>query len=347
MPESIDATLAAPAAGPAEAWTMPVGASHQPRLSLEELTGLIAAFAVESGRARAAGTAAGTAGPGEDGSPARAYHRLIEGELDRAALDSAARAGPHGLDDVVTRIGYLEQAASAALVTVARRRDAANQSMWRTLAEAKAIAASWRRGPGALGLALATLATGGTNRSTPDDLVISLVRSHAELEQTRRDERRTAAIAARLDDLRSGAGADVPTTALLAAGASRGPSLPTSEEVAAARRQERLDALLTVISDLEPHTTEGWHRTGLVPELAALPRGRSAHTRLVESEVELRALFATLAEGAEPIVGGTYPGSGFRRPDGVLVFIREHSSSGGATIDLVLTDGSTRKVHIR
>ena len=253
MPESIDAALAAPAAEAARTWSIPVGASHQPRLSLEELTGLIGAFAVEGGRPRAAvGTAGGAGSVGEDGSPAQPYQHLIEGELDRAAQLSLAAQGPDGLDDgvpglddVATRIGYFEQAASAALVTVARRRDAANQSMWRTLAEAKAVAVSWRSGPQALGLALATLATGGTNRSTQDDLVISIVRSHAELEQTLHDERRTASIAARLDDLRSGAGAAVPTTALLAAGASRGPSLPTSAEVAGARRQERLDALLT------------------------------------------------------------------------------------------------------
>ena len=117
MPESIDATLAAPAAGAAEAWSIPVGASHQPRLSLEELTGLIGAFAVEGGRPRAAGTAAGLQDLARTGHLRGPTSASIEGELDRAAQRSAARDGASsGLDDVATRIGYFEQAASAALV---------------------------------------------------------------------------------------------------------------------------------------------------------------------------------------------------------------------------------------
>jgi len=283
MPESIDATLAHPDAGAALAWSTPVGERHQPRLRLEELTGLVGAFAVGVDHARG----------GLVSAPAPAHQRLVEGELARAA-DQVARGEGHGsLDDVTTRIGFIEQATSAALVEVARRRDAANQSMWRTLAEAKALAVSWREGPQALGLALATLVHGGTNRSTQDDLVISLVRSNAELEQTGVDERRTAAIRARLDALRSlGGGSDVPTTALLAAGARRAPFLPTSEQVAAARRQERLDALTSIISgtgeapspvqapaqprpeDHELHTAERLHRAGY--EVEFLPRSNDA-----------------------------------------------------------------------
>jgi hypothetical protein len=351
MPQSIDATLAVTPTGTAEAWSIPVDGSHQPRLSLEELTGLVGAFAVEGGQPRAR-VLAGAAGPGgEDGSPGQAHQRLIEGELDRAAQRSTAPGGADGLDDVTTRIGFFEQASSAALAEVARRRDAANQSMWRTLAEAKALAVSWREGPQALGLALATLARGGTNRSSQDDLVISLVRSDTELEQTKVNERRSATITAGLDALRSLAGgSEVPTTALLAAGARRAPSLPTSEQVAAARRQERLDALLTVLPGArqeQPPVAAPAQPRPEPHELAVLPRGRSAHTRLVESEAELRALFATLTADAQPIDAGSYPGKGFRRPDGVTVFIREHSSSGGATIDLVVTDGATTKVHIR
>ncbi|WP_404392807.1 hypothetical protein [Humibacillus xanthopallidus] len=282
MPESIDATLAQPDAGAAVAWSTPVGDRHQPRLRLEELTGLIGALAVGAEPSRATGAG---------GSPSPAHQRLIEGEVARAVQQSTPGEGQGGLDDVTTRIGFFEQATSAALIEVARRRDVANRSMWRTLAEAKALALSWREGPQAVGLALATLASGGTNRSTQDDLVISLVRSNTELEQTRVDEQRTAAITARLDHLRSlGGGSDVPTTALLAAGARRAPTLPTSEQVAAARRQERLDALTSVISDREPqrveaaaqprpeahelYTAERLRRAGF--ELEFLPRSNDA-----------------------------------------------------------------------
>ncbi len=271
MPESVNATLAHPDAGAALAWSAPVGERHQPRLRLDELTGLVGAFAVGVDHARATGSA-GSAGSTAPPSPD--HERLVEGELARAAQQSARGEGHADLDDVTTRIGFFEQATSAALVEVARRRDAANQSMWRTLAEAKALAVSYREGPRALGLALATLVRGGTNRSTQDDLVISLVRSDIELEQTKVDERRTAAITARLDALRSlGGGSDVPTTALLAAGARRAPFLPTSEQVAAARRQERLDALLGIISDREPTTADAVRR----PEPD--PRAQCAPTR--------------------------------------------------------------------
>ena len=44
---------------------------------------------------------------------------------------------------------------------------------------------------------------------------------------------------------------------------------------------------------------------------------------------------------------GTYPGTRWLREDGVEVRLRETSTSGGATIELVFPDGSWRKVHIR
>ncbi|HET8988268.1 MAG TPA: hypothetical protein VFN43_07130, partial [Humibacillus sp.] len=335
MPEAIDATLRRPHTVTADTWSTTVGAGHQPLLRPEELTGVIGALAIGVDGDRAAK------------APAPTYQGLINGELDRAGR-AARSADRSTLDAVATRIGFFEQAASAALVAVARRQDVANRSMWRALAEAKALAVAWREGPRAMGAALATLVSGGTNRTAEDDLAIALVRSRVELEQSRADERRTASLTVALDSLR-GASAQpvVPTAALLAAGARRAPELPTSAQVLAARRQEQLDALGLVLGDVNPKGAQGPRQHDLISVIHELPRGRSAHTRLVESETELRTLFASLIHGAEPMAEGSYPGVGFRRPDGVMVYIRDRSSSGGATIDLVLTDGSTRKVHIR
>jgi hypothetical protein len=196
--------------------------------------------------------------------------------------------------------------------------------------------------------ALGTLVTGGTNRTAEDDLAISLVRSHVELEQTVVDEQRTAALTASIDALRveRPLGA-VPTTELLLTGARRAPWVATSDELARARKQEQLDALTAVAKGGEDDPIGTPHDPERMPELDALPRGRSAHTRLVDSDLELRTLFSALTQGGTPIDRSSYPGVGFRRPDGVLVYLRERSTSGGATIDVVLANGATRKVHIR
>jgi hypothetical protein len=313
-----------------------VAHGHQPRLRIEELSGLVGAFAV------------GAEQEGGATSPADPYRRLVAGEITRAAAQRRGES-PGGadalLDRTATRLGFFEQAASAALVAVAQRQDDANRSMWRALAEAKALALAWRQGPKALGAALVTLVAGGTNRTAADDLTISLIRSDRELEQTTLDERRTAALTASVDALRSSAARGaVATATLVAAGQGRAPLLATSAELRGARQQEQLDALALVVDERDRPAAGGPDR---VPELDGLPRGRNAHTRLVESDTALRDLFTTLTRGAEPVSRGSYPGVGFRRPDGVLVFIRERSTSGGATIDIVLTNGATRKVHIR
>ncbi|HET7800929.1 MAG TPA: hypothetical protein VFL38_10930, partial [Humibacillus xanthopallidus] len=215
MPDAIDLTLRRTDVVAVDSWTVKVGEGHQPLLRLDELSGLVGAFAVGVDTTRAGK------------APAAGYRRLIDAELGRGALLSrAARESGSGdlplgpsldlpLDRLATRVGFFEQSASAALVTVARRHDAANLSMWRTLAEAKALAVAWREGPKALGSALVTLASGDTNRTAEDDLAISLIRSDIELEQTRVDERRTAALTAALEALRSGAGGSAVPTATL------------------------------------------------------------------------------------------------------------------------------------
>ncbi len=299
-----------PDAGAALAWSTPVGERHQPRLRLEELTGLIGAFAV-GGRIMLRG--AGWRG----GSPAPAHQRLDRGRAGpgRAAGRAGVR-GTAGLDDVATRIGFFEQATSAALVEVARRRDAANQSMWRTLAEAKALAVSWRRAPRRWVLRSPPWSTGGTNRSTQDDLVISLVRSNAELEQTGATSDALRRSAARLDALRSlGGGSDVPTTALLAAGARRAPSLPTSERwPLPADRSGWTPSLTRHLGPGAARRPRAGTGPSLVPELAALPRGRAPTPDSSGPRSSFRALFATRRRGCSRSSAAAYPGSGYRRP---------------------------------
>jgi hypothetical protein len=230
MPEAVDAALLAPGADVGQQWSTQVGGRHEPLLTVDELTSLIAAFSVGAQLPRSAKT------------PDATYLRLVDGELARAASGSKA-AGTAAL-----RLGFFEQAASAALVDVARRQDTTNQSMWRALAEAKALALSWKEGPVAFGQAVVTLTTGGTNRTAEDDLAVAVVRSDVELEQTVADESRTQVVAATLEAMDVDRDGTVPSAAALcAAGARRGPALASSADLALARRRERADAVTAVV----------------------------------------------------------------------------------------------------
>ncbi|MCU1538661.1 MAG: hypothetical protein JWP82_3012, partial [Humibacillus sp.] len=237
------------------------------------------------------------------------------------------------------------------------RQDTVNQSMWRTLAETKALAVSWKAGPVAFGRAVASVVGGDTNRTAADDLTISLVRSDVELEQTLVDEGRSRDLASALASIAATPEGAASAAALFAAGARRGPALVSSAELAAARHRERLDALAALADE----RTEERNRSpvpvrqpptlGISREigeaLGELPRGRSAHTRTVGSEGELTTLFDELTRDATPMARGGYPGVSYRLDDGSVVRMRSESVSGGPTIDISLPDGSVRKVHVR
>ncbi len=163
---------------------------------------------------------------------------------------------------------------------------------------------------------------------------------------------------------------DLPTTALLAAGAGRAPALATSDHVRAGRQQERLDALMSVVSDRDRGTIEALGAQGrrgpLPPPLTrspvandvaegrdgrlgafdALPRGLR-RAKVVETEADLRALFDELTHGAGAVETPSLDGERLVRSDGVEVIYRRSSTSGGPTIDLEFPDGTRRKVHIR
>jgi hypothetical protein len=204
----------------------------QPWLDSQELTGVVGALAVDTGM----GLHAKDAGA--------AYHRLVEREL--AATQTSAGAGVDLRRDIV-RLGFLDQAASAALVAVARRQDALNRSAWQGLAEAGHAVVQIRRG-GPMGLLsmVRTYADGGTLRTTSDDLVIALVRSDVELSQTERDDARRANLLSRIEALAGGC-ADVRST--IAIGAGRAPLLPTADDLRAARQMEIGAAVDAVLDD--------------------------------------------------------------------------------------------------
>ena len=77
-----------------------------------------------------------------------------------------------------------------------------------------------------------------------------------------------------------------------------------------------------------------------------VPVPRAAKPR-VDGKQELVGLFDRLTSAATPMSSGGYPGVSYRLSDGTVVRMRSTSDSGGPTIDISLTDGSTRKVHVR
>ncbi|MFM6850160.1 MAG: hypothetical protein ACKOVB_13780 [Terrabacter sp.] len=318
----------------------------QPMLDAHELSGVLAALAVDTGmglHARA---------------PTETYERLLEAEMQR--VQQATAAGIDAMPAVV-RLGFFDQAASAALVAVSRRQDELNKAAWEGLAESVHVVDEIRRGgPAGLVSMAQTYASGGSLRTPEEDLLIAAIRSDVELEQTDLDEERRTALLTSIEALvgRGSRGVGGAFTR----GAGRAPSLPTAEalrksrenEIAAAWNAVRDGGTKERLKEKRPnrspdHTiarvAEG--RNGRLPELDRLPRGKNAGTKLVGSDQELRELSQTLTRDATPLEGSRYPGRRWLRPDGVEVRLRESSTSGGATIDLKFPDGSERKVHIR
>jgi hypothetical protein len=80
--------------------------------------------------------------------------------------------------------------------------------------------------------------------------------------------------------------------------------------------------------------------------MGGLSPGRQPHVRTVSSTGELQTVYDDLAAGGVPTEWSGYKGTVVRRPDGVEVGIRGTSTSGKATIDIRLPDGTTQKVHI-
>jgi hypothetical protein len=81
--------------------------------------------------------------------------------------------------------------------------------------------------------------------------------------------------------------------------------------------------------------------------MGGLSPGRQAHVRTVSSQAELQSVYDELAGAGTPTQWTGYKGPVVRRPDGIEVGIRQGSKSGGATIDIRLPDGTTKKVHIK
>ena len=81
--------------------------------------------------------------------------------------------------------------------------------------------------------------------------------------------------------------------------------------------------------------------------LSGLRAGRSSGVKVVGSADELEGLFGRLGSGGRTVEGTTYPGRLVELPDGTTVGLRAGSKSGGPTIDIKLSDGTLRKVHVQ
>jgi uncharacterized protein YukE len=80
--------------------------------------------------------------------------------------------------------------------------------------------------------------------------------------------------------------------------------------------------------------------------MGMLPVGNQSWVHLVDTDRQLRELFAELARGGAPAGIPTYPGQFVRVPDGATVGIRPDSTTGGATIDIRLADRTELKIHL-
>ena len=234
MRENVDIALATPlvSADAPTGYVRRTSRGTEPWLDAQELTGVVGALAVDTGTGLRAK------------DPGAAYGRLVDQEL-RAAQDTAERGGEVRRD--VVRLGFLDQAASAALVAVARRQDVLNRSAWQGLAEAGHVIGEIRRGSLAgLASTVRTYIDGGTMRTADDDLVIALVRSDVELAQTELDDARRAHLVTRIGTVTGGRAEVLPAMQL---GAARAPRLPTAAELRAARDAEIRAAFDAAVKD--------------------------------------------------------------------------------------------------
>lgn len=74
--------------------------------------------------------------------------------------------------------------------------------------------------------------------------------------------------------------------------------------------------------------------------------GRNKPNRQMATEEEIRDLYDRLAQEGRAIDTGSYAGRAVVLPDGTEVRIRESSSSGGTTIDVVFPNLRRMKVHV-
>jgi hypothetical protein len=90
------------------------------------------------------------------------------------------------------------------------------------------------------------------------------------------------------------------------------------------------------------------HNCGVDDVLDGLGGGRQPHARTVADDAELQSVFDELTLGASPIPGrSSYDGQYWLREDGIEIGLRNTSSTGGRTIDVVYPNGDRRVVHIQ
>ncbi|KJK12357.1 hypothetical protein UB45_08775 [Terrabacter sp. 28] len=222
MHASVDRALGQPLDSFTRGYSADTADGQQPMLDARELSGVVAALAVDTGTGLHAR------------EPATAYESLLRSELQRAEQAAASRLD---VMPAVARLGFFDQAASAALVAVARRQDELNKAAWEGLAEAVHVVDEIRRGgPAGLVSMAQTYASGGSLRTAEEDLLIAAIRSDVELEQTELDDERRAALLAGIEALVGRA--SVGAAGAFTRGAGRAPTLPTAEALRQAREDE-------------------------------------------------------------------------------------------------------------
>ena len=98
--------------------------------------------------------------------------------------------------------------------------------------------------------------------------------------------------------------------------------------------------------DDTPYITGGAATNNVSSILDSLPRGKQPNVRTVDSDAALQALFDSFSAGGTPVSRPSYDGHWYQLDDGCQVGIRNHSDSGGRTIDVRSPDGRIWKVHI-